>query len=56
VFEDANNILALISVEVFGKSTCDSILNSFHSDDPIVKEKAMTNTLKQKKLILSELK
>ena len=27
-----------------------------HSDDPIVREKAMKNTLKQKKLILSELK
>jgi predicted 3-demethylubiquinone-9 3-methyltransferase (glyoxalase superfamily) len=27
-----------------------------HSDDPLVREKAMKNTLKQKKLILSELK
>lgn len=27
-----------------------------HSDDPVVREKAMKNTLKQKKLILSELK
>ena len=27
-----------------------------HSDDPKVREKAMKNTLKQKKLILSELK
>ena len=27
-----------------------------HSDDPAVREKAMKNTLKQKKLILSELK
>jgi hypothetical protein len=27
-----------------------------HSDDPEVRKKAMKNTLKQKKLILSELK
>lgn len=28
----------------------------FDSDDPVVRDKAMKNTLKQKKLILAELK
>jgi hypothetical protein len=51
-----NKLLFLGTIVISLTSPCSNSSQSDNTDNPKVREKAMKNTLKQKKLILSELK